>query len=66
MEETSNKSSNKETLQQVIKYWQSELLMNILSPPLSKETLTIWKSFIETSTNAEYTTEKQGNMYSKI
>ena len=50
-------STNKQTLQQVIKHWESELLINTLQPSLSKETLTIWKSVIQTSTNVEYTTE---------
>ena len=50
-------SSNKQNLQQVIKHWESELLINTLQPPLSKETLTIWKSIIKTSKNIEYMTE---------
>ena len=50
-------SFNTQTLQQVIKHWESEQLINTLQPPLSKETLTIWKSIIQTSANVEYTTE---------
>ena len=50
-------SSNKQTLQQIIKHWESELLINTLQPSLSKETFTIWKSILKTSTNVEYTTK---------
>ena len=50
-------SSNKQTLHQVIKHWESELAINTLQTSLSKETLTIWKSIIQTSSNVEYTTE---------
>ena len=55
MEECS--TSNKQTLNQVIKHWESELLINTLQPLLSKQTLTIWKSIIQTSANVEYANE---------